>query len=107
MALAERQGASLEYRAERRHPQAEVLVRLLLPSDQNVVAGEAVVAALPWTEDALVESLVASHMDESIALGLPAILWQQREQLDYGRLAREATRRNERQSLGLFLQLPA
>jgi hypothetical protein len=105
LALSERRGAALEYRAERRHPQSQILVALSMPSDRDVVAGAAVVRVPPWTEDALVDILIASHMDESVALGLPAVLWRQRDQMDYARLAREATRRNERQSLGLFLQL--
>lgn len=105
LALAERQGAALEYRAERRHPQGQVLLALLTPPDRGLRAREAVVAAAAGTESALVDSLVESHLDESVALALPAILWRQRDQPGYGRLVREATRRNERQSLGLFLQL--
>jgi hypothetical protein len=105
LALAERQGAALEYRADRRHPQGQVLLALLTPPERQMTAPEAVIAAPPGTEGALVDSLVQSHQDESVALTLPAILWRQREQASHGRLVRESTRRNERQSLGLFLQL--
>lgn len=105
LALAERQGAALEYRAERNHPQSQALLALLTPPVRATMPREAVVAAPTSPETLLVDSLVESHRDESVALSLPAILWRQREHSGYGRLVREATRRNERQSLGLFLQL--
>jgi hypothetical protein len=105
LAIAERQGAALEYRAERQHPQGQALLALLTPSVRATTLREAVAAGPTGPETALVDSLVASHLDESVALALPAILWRQREQPGYGRLVREATRRNERQSLGLLLQL--
>jgi len=105
LALAERQGAALEYRADRRHPQGKTLLALLTPTDQEVKGRDEVVVTPSGTEVALVNRLVASHLDRSVALGLPAILWRQREEFNHGRLIREATRRNERQSLGLFLQL--
>lgn len=105
LAIAERQGATLEYRAERRHPQAQVLIALLTPPGGGRPAAVPAGGGRPSPEDALVDSLVASHTDESVALALPAALWRQREQIDFRRLTREATRRNERQSLGLLLQL--
>ena len=105
LALAERQGAALEYRADRRHPQGKTLLALLTPTDQEVKGRDEVAVTPSGTEVALVNRLVASHLDRSVALGLPAILWRQREEFNHGRLIREATRRTERQSLGLFLQL--
>jgi hypothetical protein len=97
LAIAERRGAAIEYRAERRHAQAQVLVALLKPFERK--------NPCPVTQDALVEKLVASHQDEAAALALPLALWREREGEGYGHLLREATRRNERQALGLFLEL--
>ena len=105
LALAERQGTALEYRANRRHPQAGALVSLLTPAAHGGRAERATEEVHPCPEDALVDRFVLSHEDEAIALGVPAILWRQRNELDYGRLRREATRRNERHALGFYLQL--
>ena len=105
LALAERRGTSLEYRANRRHPQAGALVSLLTPAAHGGRAERATEEPHPGPEDALVDRFVLSHEDEAIALGLPAALWRQRDELDYGRLRRAATRRNERHALGFYLQL--
>jgi hypothetical protein len=105
LALAERQGTSLEYRADRRHSQADVLISLLTPAPGGGRAERATEEAHPGPEDALVDRFVLSHGDEAIALSVPAALWRQRDGLDYGRLRRAATRRNERHALGFYLQL--
>jgi hypothetical protein len=104
LALVERQGASLEYRANRRHPQAVALVSLLAPAARSLVE-RATRDLRASPEDALVDRLVLAHEDEDAALALPAALWRQRDELDFGRLMRAATRRNERHALGFFLQL--
>ena len=104
LALAERHGPALEYRANRAHPEAGTLVSLLAPRAAPVTgqtSGEHPTSA----EDALIDDLVASHGSEAIALALPGVIWRQRDTLDYRRLRRDAIRRNERQTLGFYLQL--
>jgi len=103
LAVAERQGLEAVYRADDRHPEAHVLRRLLSPPDRPRQPVERPPSGS--AEEALAESLVRSHQDEEVALALPAALWREREQLDHRRLVQEATRRNERQALGFFLQL--
>jgi hypothetical protein len=105
LALVERKGTGLEYRANRRHPQADVLVSLLTPAAAGGLAKQATDDVRPGPEDALVERFVLSHEDEEVALAVPGALWRQRDELDYGRLTRAATRRNERHALGFYLQL--
>jgi hypothetical protein len=106
LALAERRGTSLEYRANRRHPQADSLLSLLTPAAHGPVLSEEAIGELrPSPEDVLIDTLVLSHEDEGVALAIPAALWRQRDELDYGRLVRAATRRNERHALGFYLQL--
>lgn len=104
LACVERHGLEAVYRAENRHPEAAVLRSLLSPRDGS----RELPAEGPWgasAEDALADSVVRSRGDVGIALALPFALWRQREQLDYAGLVQAATRRNERQALGLFLQL--
>jgi hypothetical protein len=105
LALAERQGTALEYRANRRHLQAGALVSLLTPAARGGRADRATEDGNPGPEEALVERFVLSHGDEAIALSVPGALWRQRDELDYGRLRRAATRRNEQHALGFYLQL--
>lgn len=102
LAIAERKGATVEYRPDRRHPKAKLLIALLVPSDPPAPPTD---AGSRSPESAIVDALVASHGDEDVAVGLPALLWRQRDELDCRRLREEATRRNERQALGLFLTL--
>jgi hypothetical protein len=59
----------------------------------------------PPLEEVLANALGLSHQDAAVARVLPLVLWRHRERLDHGRLARAATRRNERQALGFFLEL--
>jgi hypothetical protein len=104
LACVERQGLEAVYRAEDRHPEAAVLRSLLSTRDGSrelPAAGPSGASA----EDALVDRLVRSREDVDVALALPLALWRQREQIDYTGLVQAATRRNERQALGLFLQL--
>jgi len=59
----------------------------------------------PSLEDVLADALGLSHQDATVARVLPVVLWRHRERLDHRRLVRAATRRNERQALGFFLEL--
>jgi len=60
---------------------------------------------MPSLEKALAEALTLSHDDATVARVLPLVFWAQRDRVDYDRLVREATRLNERQTLGFFLEL--
>jgi DNA-binding transcriptional ArsR family regulator len=103
LAVAEREGLEAVYRAERRHPEADVLTSLLSPHQRSQEPDERQPSAS--AEDALAESLVLAHANETVALAIPAALWRQRDQLDYRRLAQAAARRDQRQTLGFYLQL--
>jgi hypothetical protein len=59
----------------------------------------------PDLEAALAEALVLSHRDATVARVLPLVLWRQRDRLDLTRLVGEASRRDERSTLGYFLEL--
>ena len=126
LARAERVGAELVYRAEPDHPHAALLRRLATcpderretPSaehDERVRAWLVAVGAplgsrglqgpVPPPEEALAEALPLSHRDPTVARVLPLVLWRQRDHLDFDRLRQEASRRNEGQALGYFLEL--
>ena len=106
LALAERRGPALEYRANGAHPHAGTLLSLLaLPASPAPLTAPKKGDLRPSAEDALVDLVVAAHDSEASALALPGVIWQQRDTLDYRRLTREAIRRNEGHALGFYLQL--
>jgi hypothetical protein len=126
LAVRERQGARLVYRARRDHPDADLLKRLLAEREpesieerqsrlRNVeekltaigapfLAPPRVSAGEPM-ERTLADALVSAHDSGQLANVLPYVLWLNRERMDLERLATEATKRNERPALGLFLEL--
>jgi hypothetical protein len=126
LALVERAGAEVVYRANGEHAYAELLRGLAtapghpeLPAnpdrDEQVrgwltSAGAPLGAAtspgpLPPFEDVVVSGLQLSHRDSTVARVMPLVLWRQRELLDFDRLRTEAMRRNEAPALGYFLEL--
>jgi hypothetical protein len=126
LARVERLGSELVHRAETSHPQADLLRELAadargLDTSKRVRHGEKVRAWLasagaplgapelespaPPVELVVAEALSLSHRDATVARVLPLVLWRQRGRLDLDRLLREATRRDERQALGCFLEL--
>lgn len=125
LACVERSGAELVYRAIDDHPRADLLRQLATaPEDHGgryvdrdervrgwlARAGAPLGAAgvrgpVPDLEESLADALSLSHRDPTVARVLPVVLWRQRQQLDFDRLRREATRRNEAQTLGCFLEL--
>lgn len=127
LVACERVGAALVYRTDRKHPQAALVRRLLKegmtasgsPSALHaekvrgwlaaagapLLVSRPVVGRMPRLEEVLAEGLALSHHDATVARVLPLVLWRQRDRLDHVRLVREATRRNELQSLGFFLEL--
>lgn len=127
LALSERVGAAVAYRANPRYPQAALLRRLLeetevgpaplpLADAERVRGWLAAVGApllgarlpeepMPRLEEVLAEGLVLAHRDPTVARALPVALWRQRDRWNHDRLVQAATRRNERQALGFFLDL--
>jgi len=126
LAIAERDGVATLYRANFAHPQADVVRALVAAtpaahaesSDANEGRLRAELAALgvplagpaardrrPPPEEVLADGLVLAHRRPTVARVLPVAFWRQRSTLDYGRLERAATLRNERQALGFYLEL--
>jgi hypothetical protein len=126
LARVERVGAELVYQAESGHPHAELLrqlatssgngggrtsagreehVRAWLASVGAPVGAAEVSGSVPPLEEVMAEALSLAHRDPTVARVLPLVLWRQRDHLDFDRLRREATRRNEGQALGCFLEL--
>jgi hypothetical protein len=127
LATSERAGRTLLYRTNRKHPQSALLRRLLNegaatgrtvpPARAEQVRGwlaavgapllvaEAVPDRPPGLEEVVAQGLALSHDDATVARVLPVVLWTQRDRLDASRLVREATRVDERQTLGFFLEL--
>ena len=60
---------------------------------------------MPAVEEVLAEALVLAHTDATVARVLPLVLWRQRDAMNLGRLVEGATRRNETQALGYFLEM--
>lgn len=126
LARAERRGTALLYRAATDHRHAGLLRHFAAASgeaetktrahhDEQVRAwftsvGAPLAAAetkgrVPPVEHVVGEALSLSHRDPTVARVFPLVLWRQRKQLDFDRLFQEATRRDERQALGYFLEL--
>jgi DNA-binding transcriptional ArsR family regulator len=59
----------------------------------------------PSVETAVADGLALSHQNSTVARVLALVLWRQREKLDLDQLVREATRRDERETLGFYLEL--
>lgn len=134
LAWCERVGKRLVYRADTSSPSAAAL-RGLLEADANQGSpaerapsqpGDAVVrgwlrdvgaplveaqsgpsAPMPSLEEALACGLELAHRDPTVTLVLPVVLWRQRQSVQLERLAQEATRQNERHTLGFFLEMTA
>ncbi len=127
LASSARAGRTLAYRANGKHPQSALLRRLLRegaaatrtppPAKAERVRGwlaaagapllvsHRVLGRVPSLEKVLAQALTLSHDDATVARVLPLVFWAQRDRLEYSRLVREATRVNERQTLGFFLEL--
>ena len=126
LALSRRVGSEVQYRAASDHPRRRLLTELANVSDDNggfereqrdaevrgwlVSVGAPLAAPSPKTptpalEEILAEAVTLSHRDATVARVLPVVLWKRRRDLDLERLVLEATRRDERQALGYFLEL--
>ena len=123
LTVAGRDGVATVYRANLAHPQANVLTALLTAappahgaSEEQRLRGR--LAALgaplggpaketrhPPPEEVLADGLVLAHHRPTVARVLPVAFWRQRDKLDYERLERAATLRDERQALGFYLEL--
>jgi DNA-binding transcriptional ArsR family regulator len=123
LTVAERDGVATVYRANVDHPLADVLMSLLTvraPADttsaEQRLRGQLATLGAPLAgpaprrdrvpaEEVLADALVLAHHSPTVARVLPVVFWRQRSKLDYSRLERAATRRDERQALGFFLEL--
>ncbi len=126
LAVSERLGNRVSYRANHDHSEAGALRELLAPltreppksderRDDTVRSWLRDIGApfgaarlrgkRPPLEEVLVSALELAHRDATVARVLPLVLWLQRRQVDHEKLARAATHRNERHALGCFLEL--
>ena len=123
LTVAERDGVATVYRANLAHPQAEALAALLAPrppghgqSEEQKIRGQLAALGAPLagpalksrrlpSEEVLADGLVLAHHSPTVARVLPVAFWRQRDHLDYERLVRAATLRDERQALGFYLEL--
>lgn len=125
LAVVERVGTELVYRAELNHHEAALLRRLASlpdahpkpqrPHDDVVRTWLANLGApvgsrdpgtpTPPFERVFAAALALSHRDATVARVLPVVAWRHRQHLDMGRLKQEATRCDEKQALGYFLEL--
>jgi hypothetical protein len=126
LAHCERMANRVVYRANMGHPQARLVRELvkgmaeeLAQSKDERVAdrvrsrlralgaplGAAPLADSQPPEQVLAASLSLAHEDATVARVLPLVLWLNRDRMDYEDLVDQATRRNERQALGYFLEL--
>ena len=128
LVVSERDGRRKMVRANDSSPHAETLRKLLAELERDTdEAGSApeelvrawlgyygaplLVAAhlgpeqVPPLEQALVHGLRLAHRDATVAEVLPLVLSHQRERLDLPMLAQLATKHDETQALGLFLDL--
>lgn len=121
LATSTRAGARVSYAANLDHPGADVLVALLssperdsATADDQVVRGWLRAAGAPLVvppaektpplSEVIGAGLRLAHRDATVARVLPVLLWHHRD-ADLESVVAEATRCNERQALGLFLQL--
>jgi hypothetical protein len=123
LTVAERDGVATVYRANLAHPQADVLKALLTAeppvrgvSKEQRLRGQLAALGAPLggpapksrrfpPEEVLAEGLVLAHHSPTVARVLPVAFWRQRDRLDYARLERAATSRDERHTLGFYLEL--
>ncbi len=123
LTVAERDGVATVYRANTAHPQAAVLTALLKATppahgdlEEQRLRGRLAAVGAPLggpaprnrrlpLEEVLADGLVLAHHSPTVARVLPVAFWRQRDKLDYERLERAATLRDERQALGFYLEL--
>jgi hypothetical protein len=123
LTVAERNGVATVYRANLDHPQADILAALLKASplahgdlEEQRLRGRLAALGAPlggpapksrplFSEEVLADGLVLAHHSPTVARVLPVAFWRQRDKLDYERLERAATLRDERQALGFYLEL--
>ncbi len=123
LTVAERQGVATVYGANLDHPQADVLMALLTEtrsahgdSEEQRLRGRLAALGAPLAgpapktrrlpaEEVLADGLVVAHHSPTVARVLPVAFWRQRDNLDFERLQEAATKRDERQALGFYLEL--
>jgi DNA-binding MarR family transcriptional regulator len=130
LVVSERDGRRKMVRANDRSPQVRALRRLLdhldgetdsgaRESDELVrawlghygapllVSAHLPASKVPSFEETFAHGLGLAHRDATVAEVLPLVLWNHRNDLDLAELVRLATKQDEAQALGLFLDLTA
>lgn len=122
--VSERTGAAEVYRANRSHPLADTLHKLVVAParssedlDTRRLRGQLKALGAPLqaqseeTPNALEETVVRgvslAHRDPDVARTLPVCLYRQRHALSAKQLRHHALRLGEKRSLGFFLELTA
>jgi hypothetical protein len=123
LAVVDREGVATTYRANVAHPQADLLTALLRAaepargtSEEQRLRGQLAGLGAPLggprqarrpppPEEVLADGLVLAHNRPTVARVLPVAFWRQRDKVTFERLERAATLRNERQTLGFYLEL--
>lgn len=120
-----RQGAALTFTANRAHPLADALMKLLAPARVEpalgpddaqlrsrlaalgapVLAAQRTKARPRNVEETLVAGVALAHRDPAIARALPVTFFRQRERIDPERLVELARDRAEKAAVGMFLEL--
>jgi hypothetical protein len=121
---ARRDGAT-SFSANRAHPLAGALERLLVPAEPSThrrsddavrervsaLGAPVIVHRTPArqvaVEETLVDGVALAHKDPALARSLPVAFYRQRDHLDPERLATLARASSEKAAVGLFLDLTA
>jgi len=126
LVVPQRQGAALVYRANRTHPLADALRKLVTAgvpglgedSEARQLRGELAALGAPLrhevegpprgpAEEVVARGVQLAHRDPDVARTLPVCLYRQRDTLDPARLREHAVRLGEKRALGFFLDLTA
>jgi hypothetical protein len=86
-------------------PDAERVRAWLSEAGAPLLVSRPTAGPVPPLEEVVAEGLALAHRDATVARVLPLVLWRRRGVLDPDGLVREASRRNEGQALGFFLDL--
>ena len=127
LVTSKRSGATVVYRANPAFAQADLLRRLVLdadtpesaPDDERsdqvrgwlaglgapLVVRSSPASPAPPAEEVVALGLELSHRDGHVATVMPALLWRQHQHLNRAELVHRAGQKNERQTLGFFLEL--
>jgi hypothetical protein len=130
LVVSERDGRRKMVRANDRSPQVRALRRLLHQLERQtdgglgepdelvrawlghygaplLVSAHVSASEVPSFEQTFAHALALAHRDATVAEVLPLVLWDHRHDMNLAELVRLATKQDEAQALGLFLDLTA